>query len=89
MNDDGWKPLLRPGIKVQVLEGEAVLLDRENERVHQLDAVGTHMLQLCDGQRPLLEIVEALLPHYEVDEQRLRQDTLELLKRLQALGVLT
>ena len=88
MNDDTWKPALDPGIKLQLLDGEAVLLDRANQRVHQLDAVGTRMLQLCNGQRSIAEIVELLLACYEVDEQRLQNDTSKFLTRLRTLNVL-
>lgn len=88
MNDDNWKPALNSGIRLQVLEGEAVLLDRANERVHQLDSVGTQMLQLCDGQRSVSEIVALLLERYEVDERQLRHDTSTFLKRLRSLNIL-
>lgn len=88
MIDTDWKPMLNPDIRVQVLDGEAVLLDRANERVHQLDSVGTRMCQLCDGERSVVEIVALLLEHYDVDEQRLQTDVSEFFTRLQALGVL-
>ena len=88
MVDTTWTPAINTGIRITILDGEAVLLDGENERVHQLDAIGTRMLRTCDGKRSIDEIVAHLLAEYEVEETRLRNDVVELLMRLKSLGVL-
>lgn len=88
MNDDNWKPQLSPDIKLQILDGEAVLLDQSNERVHQLDAVGTRMLEHCDGRRTVTEIVDALLELFDVTEEQLQQDASEFFTQLRSLKVL-
>jgi hypothetical protein len=89
MTQQPWRPAISPGVRVTVLDGEAVLFDGANERVHQLDAVGTSMLQACNGSRSVEEIVAHLLEAYDVEESLLRSDTCDLLMRLQTLGVLT
>ena len=89
MPDKPWIPVVEPGIRVTVLDEEAVLFDGRNERVHQLDTVGTRMLEACDGERSVDEIVAWLLDRYDVEESRLRADLLELLARLKTLGVVS
>ena len=41
--------MVQPDLKTQIVDGEAVLLDRANERVHQLDGVGAFILGCCVG----------------------------------------
>ena len=88
MQDKAWSPRLNPDVKLTVIDDEAVLFDRENERVHQLDAVGTSMLLACDGARSVDDIVTLLIERYDVEESRLHADTADLLARLRALGIL-
>lgn len=70
-----------------MIEGEAIVLDRANERIHQVNEVGAFILECCDGTRTEDEIVDALLDRYDVARSRAAADTAELLARLRALDV--
>lgn len=75
----------------QELEGEAVLLNLDNDRYYGLDDVGTRMWQLLEKHGDLATVLEHLLAEYagEVDESTLRQDLGELVGKLAAAGLLT
>ena len=71
-----------------MIEGEAVVLDRANERIHQLNEVGTFILERCDGTRTEADIVTALLERYDVTEAQAAADTSELLVQMRTLDIL-
>jgi methyltransferase-like protein len=87
MNAEPWMPELRQNLRTQRTDGEAVLLDMANERVHQLNEVGTFILDRCDGTRTVDDIGAAVAEHYEVSENVATRDTAELLERMKALGI--
>lgn len=83
-----WRPSLVPGIRYQKADDEAILLDRRNRRVHQLDRAGASILRYCDGNHAVEDIVEQLLDEYEVGPDKLSADVLNFLQDLQALEIL-
>ncbi len=83
-----WQPSLAAGIKVQKVEDEAILLDAENRRVHQLDKVGARILDCCNGRRSVDDIIRHLLQKYDVSEDVLAVDVTKLLGRMKSLKVL-
>lgn len=87
-NTLAWRPFLNAGVKVRQVAGEAILLDRQNRHVHQLDPVGTRILGLCDGTRAVRDIVDVLLREFDVEQDQLTADVSELLDRMKALGLL-
>lgn len=50
----------------RVLEGEAVILYPEAGTLHRLNATGTRMWELLDGQRSLAEVAAGLATEYDV-----------------------
>jgi methyltransferase-like protein len=87
MNRDDWMPTLRQGLRTQSIGDESVLLDMANERVHQLNEVGTFILDRCDGRRTVNDIVQAVIEHYDVAEHVATRDATELLGRMKVLGI--
>lgn len=83
-----WRPFLNAGVKVREVAGEAILLDRQNRHVHQLDSVGTRILGLCDGTRTVRDIVDVLLREFEVEPDQAIADVSNLVARMKALGLL-
>lgn len=88
MTQTPWRPRLKSGLKLQVIDGEAIILDRGNERVHQLNEVGTFILERCDGTRTRDDLVTAVVAGYEVSEAEAAADTAGLLTRMKALDIL-
>lgn len=88
-NRSPWRPSLSPGIKLQDVDGQVILLDKENQRVHQLDHIGTRILNCCDGTRTVEDIVTRLTPKFDVSRTILAADIATLLKKMRELGLLT
>ena len=86
-SDKDWRPKQSPDLWLKVLDDEAIILDRSNDRVHQLNAVATFMLQCCDGKRSQGDLVAEVVKRYSVDEQTAYRDASELLTSLRHLGI--
>ena len=67
---------------------ELVLLDRTAQKVHRLDAFGTEILDLCNGQNAGLDIAEQLAPNYQTAEQQLQHDVKTFLGLLRTAGII-
>jgi hypothetical protein len=66
------------------LDGEAVLLSLGSERYYGLDEVGTRMWLLLAEHGAIPPAYDALLAEYEVAEDQLRRDLLDLVEKLVA-----
>ena len=76
------------GVFYREIEGEAVLLEIETGKYFGLDEVGTRMWTLLQRHGTLRAAYEALLDEFEVPEERLQRDLLELVDRLVAQKLL-
>jgi hypothetical protein len=70
------------------LEGEAVILSTESGKYYGLDEVGTRMWNLLSQHGQVEPVYQALLAEYDVAEDRLQQDLLDLVDKLAAEGLL-
>lgn len=70
------------------LEGEAVILSTENGKYYGLDEVGTRMWTLLSEHGQVKSAYQALLAEYDVTEEKLEQDLLDLVDRLASEGLL-
>jgi len=74
-------------ISTQV-EGEAVLLNLLTGQYYSLDEVGTRIWVLLAQHGQVEPVVQALMEEYDVAEDELRRDLLELADKLAAQGLL-
>jgi methyltransferase-like protein len=86
--EPAWKPRLNPDLKVRIVDGEAIVLDRDNQRVHQLNETATFIIQRCDGTRSIDQLVAALLDHYDVTADVARSNATETLSNMRVLRIL-
>ena len=77
-----------PGVLVQNLGEEAVLLDLETERYFGLDRVGARALALLSGGATFDEAQQALLAEFDVEPDVLRNDFDALVADLVRCGLL-
>jgi Coenzyme PQQ synthesis protein D (PqqD) len=80
--------VIPPGVLIQELSGEAVLLNLETERYFGLDEMGTCIWKALTGSASIQEAYELLLSEYEVDSEQLRNDLQDLIERLVENGLL-
>ncbi len=86
--DTDWRPALAEGIRVETVGQELILLNRQAERVHQLDPVGARIVAACDGKTTIAEIILQLSTEFDVGVDTLRKDVIELLKMMQELQLI-
>jgi pyrroloquinoline quinone biosynthesis protein D len=81
--DDNSKPRLAPGCRWAEANGaERMLMFPEGAL--RLQGTGREILERCDGQRSVQQIVEELLVQYETgDRGRIQQEVSSFLERLQ------
>lgn len=72
---------VRPAANVLVreLEGEAVLLNLDNESYYGLDEIGARMWSAVNASDSVEEAYEVLVAEYDVETERLRDDLLSLI----------
>ncbi len=66
----------------QIIEDEAVLVDREEGEVLRLNPIGTEIWKTMDGKRTLTEIIDHVYQTFEVDRKRAQKDVIRFVKKL-------
>ncbi len=79
-----------PGDQVlhQELEGEAVLLNLENESYYGLDEVGTRAWMLLIEYGNLQKVFDVMVDEYDIDSETLKNDLSVLVASLLENGLL-
>jgi len=77
-----------PDVSASVLEGEAVLVNRDTGGQYTLNPVATAVWELLDGHRPLAAVLGALAEEFDAPEARLRGDLLALIDQFRAEGLI-
>jgi hypothetical protein len=80
---DKWRPKRRSDLTYRTIEGEAVILNREEGRLHQLNRTASFIWDCCDGTATISEIVNRFIDAYEIDSVTARQDVTTVLSQLQ------
>ena len=70
------------------LDGEAVLLNLQNEMYYGLDEVGTRMWTLLTTSDSVQAAMDAMLEEFDVTPEVLEQDVAKMIKELQTNGLL-
>ena len=87
-NDTGvgeWVPKRRSDLNYRTIDGETVILNREEGQLHQLNPTASFIWDCCDGNSNIAEIVDRLAGAYEVDPSTARKDVEEVLSKLRKL----
>ncbi len=79
--------LVPSDVLVSTVGGESVILNLISERYFGLDEIGTRMWALLTTSDSIQAAYEILLDEYDVDEQLLRQDLMDLIGRLTEQGL--
>lgn len=64
----------RPEVSSRIVDGEVVVLDHENERIHQLNATASFVWTRLGGTVDLPAIAAELTQHFEVAAERALAD---------------
>ena len=69
------------------LDGEAVLLNLDNESYYGLDNVGTRIWQVLTSSLSIQMAIDALVGEFDVDRDQLKADVLALVGELRKDGL--
>jgi hypothetical protein len=70
------------------LDGEAVLLNLQNEMYYGLDETGTRMWQVLITSDSVQEAMDQLLEEFDVSPETLEQDMADMITELKSHGLL-
>ena len=79
----------RPDLSSRIVDGEVVVLDHENEKIHQLNATASFVWSRLDGTLSMRGIAKALMEHFEVTEQRALADVKRIVQEFENLQLVT
>jgi hypothetical protein len=82
-----WRPALRDDLSLQRVDDDLLVIDGEKESVIELKGVSTFILERCDGERTVDDIVSDIVDRYPVSKQRATEDTEALLEEMRTLGI--
>lgn len=73
----------------QEVNGETVILDLNSESYFGLDEVGTRIWQLLQDNGDFQQTFDIMLEEFDVDAERLHQDLIDLVGKLEQAGLVT
>ncbi len=81
----------REGLSLQEVEGELVILDAANQKIHQLNPAASVVWRSIEDKSAVDwdHALAALLDHFDVAEESAREDLEKLLKNFVELKLLT
>jgi len=81
-------PKQRDDIHTRVVEGEAVLLDRQKDLIHQLNCTATYVWNCCDGRTSLTELATQLAEAFDVPQEIAISDLATVIQQFHDLHLL-
>jgi len=82
------RPKRRSDLNYRTIEGETVILNRKEGRLHQLNPTASFIWDCCDGGSNIADIIDRLAGAYEVDFSTARKDVEEILLNLRSSHLL-
>ena len=79
---------IQDGVLFQELQGEAVLLNLKTGVYLGLNQIGTRIWQLLQEDGALSRVLEVMLQEYDVTQETLAQDLLNLVGQMEKQGLL-
>lgn len=80
--------IIPPDVLISNVGGESVILNLNSERYFGLDEVGTRMLSVLTTSNSVQTAYEMLLEEYDVENELLRHDLIDLIDQLVEQGLL-
>jgi hypothetical protein len=83
------RPTATDTFKSRDLDEEFLFYDSNGDQVHILNGTAREIFLLCDGKHHPVDIAQAMVERYEVEQEQALADVNETLDRLIAIGLLT
>ncbi len=78
----------RPDVKIQLVDGETLVLDEQNAFIHQFNQTAGFIWNQCDGKSSKSEIVQRFAREFEVEEITANRDVTGVIEKLRELNLL-
>src|SRR5262245_45024287 len=85
---DERRPKRRGNLNYRSIDGETLILNRQDERLHQLNPTASFIWDCCDCTSNLADIGQRLAGTYDVDLRTARKDVEEVLSSLRSSNLL-
>ena len=82
------KPRRRSDLSCRTIDGEMLILNRAEKRLHQLNPTASFIWNCCDGDADIAAITDRLTTAYEIDVGTARKDVEEVLSQLRSSNLL-
>jgi PqqD family protein of HPr-rel-A system len=82
------KPMVREGLTVVELDGEAVIYDEETSDLHHLNPTATIVFGLCDGSATIADISTDISEAFGVPVEEVRGQVRTLIRQLRRANLL-
>jgi hypothetical protein len=86
---DSDRPRKNPRCHEEDLGGERAVYEPESHDVAVLNGTASVILDLCDGERSVADVLSCLCERYPVEESVLRKDLLETLDHLRSRSLIS
>ena len=83
------KPLKNEKYPFRIIDGQALIIDPSTNVIKLLNAVGTRIWDLIDGERTGNEILQNIIDEYEVSSEIAKTDLVKFLQELLAGNIIT
>ena len=81
-------PRRREDLRTRQLGGEAIVLDRRQNQVHQLNSTARFVWTRLDGRMSVEGIADELIAEFGIDRETAERDLAQVLRQLAELGLL-
>lgn len=81
-------PLRRSDVRMRIIEGETVVLDRHGGLIHQFNQTASYIWERCDGKSTIAAIAQQLAEAFDVHPETAANDVTVIVQRLQELNLL-
>ena len=79
---------VRENLSSQKIDGELVVLDKDNGQIHQLNSVASAIWQHIEAGLSIDAITEQLIQTYDIDEAAAKTDLAKVLQQFKELKLL-
>jgi hypothetical protein len=80
-------PRRRSGVRVRAVDGEVLILDRQQQLVHQVNETARFIWDRCDGRHTMVHIADELAEAFDVDPVIAERDVAATVRQLGAVGL--
>lgn len=78
----------REGLNVRYVELEAIILDRETDKVHHLNPSASYIWSRFDGYTAIDDIIQSLIEDFNVDPAEASKEVTDLVEQFSQLNLL-